>query len=469
MLLTLAMSLCLFLQGDVSNNAASRASKAKKEPTPAVPVAAEQQPRRRSRRLSKDAEEAINPAEEEEETEHPVRKKSLRASTKAKTQSSLETADQKEQSQSSRPQRVARSNSNTSKAAAKRSRQVTEEEEEEVPTGKVARRSSRGQVSKSSSTTTTAASSKKRPGRSHSNAAEPKKPCSDFLPHTDYGLVRVPFDPSKYTAGISPHDLENVEDVAEVSNYVTDIYQRLYNQEVRGFVASFFLVVVLLVYKNSPRHCLNSSHQTVSNPSPYMDQQPLLNGMMRSILIDWLVEVHMKFRLMPETLYLSVNIIDRYLSIVQVERQKLQLVGVTSLLIACKYEEIYPPEVKDCVYITDRAYTRQDVLDMEAHIVKKLQFRMTVPTGHPFLVRYLHIIKATKLMKNLANYYMERMLQEYSTLSYRPSLVAAAAVCLAMNNPDVLEYESLEEDSAPGVVSTIFCLYVFGAGINERL
>jgi hypothetical protein len=106
---------------------------------------------------------------------------------------------------------------------------------------------------------------------------------------------------------------------------------------------------------------------------------------------------------------------------------------------------------------------------MEAHIVKKLQFRMTVPTGHPFLVRYLHIIKATKLMKNLANYYMERMLQEYSTLSYRPSLVAAAAVCLAMNNPDVLEYESLEEDSAPGVVSTIFCLYVFGAVINERL
>jgi hypothetical protein len=85
---------------------------------------------------------------------------------------------------------------------------------------------------------------------------------------------------------------------------------------------------------------------------------------------------------------------------------------------------------------------------------------MTVPTGHPFLVRYLHIIKATKLMKNLASYYMERMLQEYSTLSYRPSLVAAAAVCLAMNNPDVLEYESAEEDSAPGVVSTIFLFHL---------
>ena len=67
-----------------------------------------------------------------------------------------------------------------------------------------------------------------------------------------------------------------------------------------------------------------------------MDKQPSLNGMMRAILVDWLVEVHMKFRLMPETLYLSVNIIDRYLSKVQVERKKLQLVGVTALLVACK-------------------------------------------------------------------------------------------------------------------------------------
>lgn len=186
-----------------------------------------------------------------------------------------------------------------------------------------------------------------------------------------------------------------------------------------------------------------------------MENQEFLNGMMRAILVDWLVEVHMKFRLMPETLYLSINIIDRYLSQVQVERQKLQLVGVTALLIACKYEEIYPPEVKDCVYITDRAYTRQEVLDMETDIVKILQFKMTVPTGHPFLLRFLHVAKATKGMRNLANYYMERMLQEYSTLSYRPSLVAAAAVCLAINNPDALAYDGLDVDQAPGLVSPL--------------
>ena len=180
--------------------------------------------------------------------------------------------------------------------------------------------------------------------------------------------------------------------------------------------------------------------------------QPSLNGMMRSILVDWLVEVHMKFRLMPETLYLCVNVIDRYLSIVAVERQKLQLVGVTALLVACKYEEIYPPEVKDCVYITDRAYTRQQVLDMEKDIVKKLEFKFTVPTGYPFLQRFLHIAKANETVSHLASYYMERMLQEYNFLRYRPSLIAAAAVCLALNNPDVLEYDDLQDINDPPLV-----------------
>ena len=67
---------------------------------------------------------------------------------------------------------------------------------------------------------------------------------------------------------------------------------------------------------------------------------------MRAILVDWLVEVHMKFNLVSETLYLCINVIDRYCEIVNVPRAKLQLVGVTALLIACKYEEIYPPEVR---------------------------------------------------------------------------------------------------------------------------
>ena len=93
----------------------------------------------------------------------------------------------------------------------------------------------------------------------------------------------------------------------------------------------------------------------------YMEDQQFINERMRSILVDWLVEVHLKFKLVPETLYLTVNVIDRYLAKTEVSRPKLQLVGVTALLIASKYEEIYPPELRDLVYICDRAYSKNEV------------------------------------------------------------------------------------------------------------
>lgn len=85
--------------------------------------------------------------------------------------------------------------------------------------------------------------------------------------------------------------------------------------------------------------------QGESKVSDYMGTQPDLNAKMRSILIDWLIEVHRKFELMPETLYLTVNIVDRFLSLKTVPRKELQLVGISSMLIACKYEEIWAPEV----------------------------------------------------------------------------------------------------------------------------
>mgnify|MGYP002049273354 CR=1 FL=1 len=89
---------------------------------------------------------------------------------------------------------------------------------------------------------------------------------------------------------------------------------------------------------------------------------------MRGILIDWLVEVHMKFRLASSTLYHCVWLIDRYCSTEQVMRAQLQLVGVTAMFIASKYEEIYAPECRDFVYISDKAYTREQILSMEGQM-----------------------------------------------------------------------------------------------------
>ena len=106
-----------------------------------------------------------------------------------------------------------------------------------------------------------------------------------------------------------------------------------------------------------------------------MRQQAHINEKMRAILIDWLVEVHLKFRLKTETLYLTFNLIDRFLERVQVSRSKLQLVGVTCLLLASKYEEIYPPDLRDFVYVTDKAYTKKQILQMEGKMLKELNFK----------------------------------------------------------------------------------------------
>ncbi len=199
--------------------------------------------------------------------------------------------------------------------------------------------------------------------------------------------------------------------------------------------------------------CALKSHQATYKVEPYMTRQEDINSRMRAILIDWLVEVHMKFRLVPETLYLCVSIIDRYCSKVDVLRSKLQLIGVTALLVACKHEEIYPPEVRDCVYITDRAYNRQEVLDMEQEILKVLDWKISTPTAYPFLDRFLSLTDATEMTKHAASYYLERTLQEHSFLQFRPSLVTASAVILALNNPDIQVQEEDLERELPGFVS----------------
>ena len=170
-----------------------------------------------------------------------------------------------------------------------------------------------------------------------------------------------------------------------------------------------------------------------AGPKPsYITKQADINEKMRAILIDWLVEVHLKFRLKTETLYLCVNIIDRYLERAQVSRSKLQLLGVTCLLLAAKYEEIYPPEVRDLVYVTDKAYTRGQILKMESSIVNTLGFKLTVPTHYKFLVRFIKAAQCDTRTKLIAYYFCEKTLCDYSMLKYKPSTISAAAVYLAL-------------------------------------
>lgn len=166
-------------------------------------------------------------------------------------------------------------------------------------------------------------------------------------------------------------------------------------------------------------------------PHDYMSQQSDINERMRAILVDWLIEVHMKFELMDETLFLTINIIDRYLSRQKVIRKHLQLVGVTAMLLACKYEEVSVPVVDDFVLISDNAYTKEEVLQMERLILSTLHFNMAVPTPYVFMKRFLKVAQSDEEMERLSFFFMELCLVEYAMLRYQPSMLAAAAVYTA--------------------------------------
>ncbi|KAJ4724188.1 Cyclin [Melia azedarach] len=171
-----------------------------------------------------------------------------------------------------------------------------------------------------------------------------------------------------------------------------------------------------------------------SRVQDYMVSQPNINAKMRTILVDWLIEVHNRFELMPETLYLTINIMDRYLSMKKsVSRRELQLVGIGSMLIACKYEEIWAPQVNDFICISDYAYVGYEVLLMEKAILGELGWYLTVPTPYVFLVRYIKAsISPDQEMENLVFFLAELGISHYSTIiSYCPSMLAAAAVYAA--------------------------------------
>ncbi|XP_041024640.1 G2/mitotic-specific cyclin S13-7 [Juglans microcarpa x Juglans regia] len=168
-----------------------------------------------------------------------------------------------------------------------------------------------------------------------------------------------------------------------------------------------------------------------SRPYDYIDSQPDINESMRGILVDWLIDVHRKFELSLETLYLTVNIIDRFLAIKTVPRRELQLVGISAMLMASKYEEIWPPQVNDFVHLSDRAYTNEQILVMEKIILGKLEWTLTVPTPYVFLVRFIKASIPDQELENLVYFLGELGMMHYATIMYCPSMIAASAVYAA--------------------------------------
>nr|Q9DG97.1 RecName: Full=G2/mitotic-specific cyclin-B1 [Oryzias luzonensis]BAB17224.1 cyclin-dependent kinase regulatory subunit cyclin B1 [Oryzias luzonensis] len=172
----------------------------------------------------------------------------------------------------------------------------------------------------------------------------------------------------------------------------------------------------------------------------YLEGQEV-TGNMRALLIDWLVQVSLKFRLLQETMYMTVGIIDRFLQDHPVPKKQLQLVGVTAMFLASKYEEMYPPEISDFAYVTDKAYTTAQIRDMEMTILRVLKFQLGRPLPLQFLRRASKIYEVTAEQHTLAKYLLELSMVDYAMDHFPPSMVASAALALTLKVLDAGEWD----------------------------
>lgn len=173
---------------------------------------------------------------------------------------------------------------------------------------------------------------------------------------------------------------------------------------------------------------MEAHHQPLQN---YMEMQKEVTPHMRGILVNWLIEVHQKFDLMQETLYLMVTLLDKYLSLVSIKKNEMQLVGLTSLLLASKYEDFWHPKVVDLISISGESYTRDQMLRMESAMLGRLKFRLNSPTPYVFMLRFLKAAQSDTKFEHLAFYLIELSLVEYEAVDFKPSLLCASAIYLA--------------------------------------
>jgi len=163
-----------------------------------------------------------------------------------------------------------------------------------------------------------------------------------------------------------------------------------------------------------------------------MQTQNDINEQMRAILVDWLIDVHSKFSLKPETLFLTVNLIDKYLTVEVIPRTTLQLLGICSMLIACKHEEIFCPHVRDFVYITDKAYSKEEVLKMEQEILKTVNYIILTPSPLRFFEFISFFFRFSMQQFMFGRYLLEVSLIDYRMIKYSASIIACSCAYITM-------------------------------------
>ncbi|PTB47159.1 uncharacterized protein TrAFT101_003408 [Trichoderma asperellum] len=232
-------------------------------------------------------------------------------------------------------------------------------------------------------------------------------------------------------ANIKSLDEEDLDDPLMVAEYANEIFDYLRELEVRS----------------------------VPN-ADYMSHQDDLEWKTRGILVDWLIEVHTRFHLLPETLFLAVNIIDRFLSEKVVQLDRLQLVGITAMFIASKYEEVLSPHVENFKKIADDGFSEAEILSAERFILGTLNYDLSYPNPMNFLRRVSKADNYDIQSRTIGKYLTEISLLDHRFMSFRPSHVAAASMYLARLmldrgewDPTIAYYAGYTEEEVEPVVN----------------
>ena len=200
--------------------------------------------------------------------------------------------------------------------------------------------------------------------------------------------------------------IEHIKDRQIPKDYLNIIYYNLLQEEHKG-------IKPMVVYN-------------------YMTDQNEISEQMRSILIDWLIDVHYKFQFRDETLFMTVLIIDRFCTIRQISRVKLQLLGIAAMMIACKHEEIDLPKMEDFLYITDNAYSKKELVKLENDILMALNFELLYPSPIKFF-EYLSVnFNFDKKAHFMGKYLMETFLLDIKYVKYKASVISCACTYIVM-------------------------------------
>lgn len=231
--------------------------------------------------------------------------------------------------------------------------------------------------------------------------------------------------------------------------YVNDIYNNLLNEE---------------------------KIQNPKNIFGFMKRQQEINEQMRAILIDWIIDVHLRFRLRTSSLFTTVKIIDHYLNTNQIQRNNFQLLGIAAFLIACKHDEIFIPKLEDLIYVTDNAYKKEELVKMEEIVLDNLSFNILGPSPLDFYEILAKSFGFKKVEFYLGRFFMESFLLDINYTKYSPSVIACACAYIVMKYYKLPNYQKLYDKrlNSEGVSQTFIketakeiCFFIDGLSSTD--